>query len=255
MKNMLAVTIAVIILFSFTAVPVLAGKNGPAGSSNVGHLYLYQKDPSTWEIAKDGAWGKMHYSLSGPVFDFVFNGHGLEDGWNYSLIYYPDPWPGEGLICLGSGMANLDGDVHISGAVETGDLPQSYDENVGAKIWLVLSDDVDCINQRMTGWNPNEYLFEYQLINFMFVENMQHGNGMGWGMPALHGVDGKTFGQMVSDLAKSEPGAVADHVRNTEGGANGKPAQHGMSGKEFGKAVSDKAKGEPGAVGNHASGH
>jgi len=32
------------------------------------------------------------------------------------------------------------------------------------------------------------------------------------GAPALHGVDGKTFGKVVSDLAKSSPGAVADHV-------------------------------------------
>lgn len=33
------------------------------------------------------------------------------------------------------------------------------------------------------------------------------------GMPAAHGVDGKTFGKAVSTLAKSCPGAVADHVR------------------------------------------
>ena len=32
------------------------------------------------------------------------------------------------------------------------------------------------------------------------------------GAPAAHGVDGKTFGGLVSDLAKMYPGAVADHV-------------------------------------------
>ena len=32
------------------------------------------------------------------------------------------------------------------------------------------------------------------------------------GMPAAHGVDGKTFGKMVSDLARSGPGAVARHI-------------------------------------------
>ena len=34
------------------------------------------------------------------------------------------------------------------------------------------------------------------------------------GMPAAHGVDGKTFGRLVSDLARSGPGAVARHILN-----------------------------------------
>ena len=32
------------------------------------------------------------------------------------------------------------------------------------------------------------------------------------GVPAAHGVDGETFGSLVSDLAQSEPGAIAAHV-------------------------------------------
>ena len=32
------------------------------------------------------------------------------------------------------------------------------------------------------------------------------------GMPGAHGVDGKTFGKLVSGLATSGPGAVASHV-------------------------------------------
>jgi hypothetical protein len=32
------------------------------------------------------------------------------------------------------------------------------------------------------------------------------------GMPAAHGLSGAEFGAAVSDLATSEPGAVADHV-------------------------------------------
>ena len=140
--------------------------NGPAGKSNTAHLYLYEKDEATWEIVEDGAWGKMRYHLSGPTFDFVFNGHGLEIGLEYTLMYYPDPWPGSGLICLGVGTVNDEGDVHIMGNVDTGDLPIEGDENAGAKIWLVLSDDVDCTNQEMVGWTPGEYLFEYALITF-----------------------------------------------------------------------------------------
>ncbi|GAI83933.1 unnamed protein product, partial [marine sediment metagenome] len=35
-----------------------------------------------------------------------------------------------------------------------------------AKIWLVLTDDVDCEGNEMFGWNPTEYLFEGDVINF-----------------------------------------------------------------------------------------
>lgn len=150
------------------------GKNGPAGKSNIGHLYLYEKtgDPD-WEIVEGGAWGKMKYNLSGPEFEFVFNGHGLVPGQNYTLLYYPDPWPGNDLICLGVGLANGNGDIHIMGSVNTGDLPAEVDQNYpdGAKIWLVMSSDVDCVGVQtgmthMIGWNPTEYLFEGELITF-----------------------------------------------------------------------------------------
>lgn len=170
MKSIKLKVVLCIIVASLVAlaIPVMAGKNGPAGKSNTGHLYLYEKDPSTWEIVDGGAWGKMKYNLSGPEFDFNFNGHGLEAGEEYLLIYYPDPWPGNNLICLGEGIANKGGNVHIKGSVNTGDLPAENDENAneGAKIWLVLKDDVDCIGREMIGWDPTEYLFEYDLITF-----------------------------------------------------------------------------------------
>lgn len=158
----------------FAGEPDFAGKNGQAGKSNIAHLYLYEKtgEPD-WEIVEDGAWGKMKYNLTGPAFDFVFNGHGLEVGSTYTLIYYPDGWPGTGLIGLGSGLANEEGDVHIMGSVDTGDLPsEEYDTNYpdGAKIWLVLTSDVECPSEdtlgSMVGWNPTEYLFENNLITF-----------------------------------------------------------------------------------------
>ena len=157
----------------FAGKPDSPGKNGQAGKSNVAHLYFYEKtgEPD-WEIVEDGAWGKMKYNLTGPEFDFVFNGHGLETGSTYTLIYYPDPWPGDGLICLGAGLANEGGDVHIMGSVDTGDLPKEEDANyeAGAKIWLVLTDDVQCPSDggsgAMMGWNPTEYLFEDDLVTF-----------------------------------------------------------------------------------------
>lgn len=165
MKRLLVAYVMALTLVAYAVVPAVAGDGGPAGKSNRAHLYLYEKDPATWEIVPGGAWGKMAYDLSGPTFDFVFNGHGLGAG-DYTLIYYPDPWPGSGLICLGSTAADEYGNVHIAGAVDTGDLPASIDQNDGAKIWLVVSGDVDCDTARMVGWHPTEYLFEYDLIAF-----------------------------------------------------------------------------------------
>ena len=153
MKKIILVAIVVAVLASLIATPVLAkGKDGQSGKSNVGHLYLYEKD-SNWDIMPDGAWGKMKYNLSGSTFDFVFNGHGLVSGSDYTLIYYPDktgnPWPRTGIRCLASGTANEYGDI-----------------NTSAKIWLVLSSDVDCQTNTMSGWNPTEYLFEHNLISY-----------------------------------------------------------------------------------------
>jgi hypothetical protein len=72
------------------------------------------------------------------------------------------------------------------------------------------------------------------------------------GAPAAHGVDGKTFGTVVSGLAQSAPGALAVH---TSGGkAGGMPAAHGVDGKTFGFVVSGLAQADPGALAAHVSG-
>jgi hypothetical protein len=144
-------------------------------------VYLYEKDPITWDaIGRGGAWGFLDYRPQGKVFKFLFVGKRLDPGADYTLIYYPDPWPGAGLICLGTGIADEDGKVKIVGKGDpenpfyaepqsTGNLPADFDTNAayGAKIWLVLSSDVDCVNQEMIGWNPTEYLFEQTLITFV----------------------------------------------------------------------------------------
>jgi len=171
-KKFALLTLAGLVVCLLTASLALAARvpNGIAGRSDTAHLYLFQKDPSTWQIIPNGAWGKMTYRIISPSFRFVFNGHKLQPGVSYTLIYYPDPWPGNNLICLGSGIADMYGDVHIASAVQTGNLPQPTDANypTGAKIWLVLSTDVDCVGPppHMIGWNPTQYLFEYNLIVF-----------------------------------------------------------------------------------------
>ncbi|MHC4574573.1 MAG: hypothetical protein ACYS76_10655 [Planctomycetota bacterium] len=182
MKSMRAKVIFCAIVLSVTLVvlPVIArGPTRPAGKSNVGHLYLVEKVPSgEWPVVEDGAWGKMKYNLSGSTFDFVFNGHGLEPDTDYTLIYYPDkdgnPWPREDIMCLGEAAADEEGNVHIKGSEDTGDLPNpETDINEGAKIWLVLSRDVDCDENEMFGWDPTRYLFEYDLINFDDTDDNQ----------------------------------------------------------------------------------
>jgi hypothetical protein len=142
-------------------------------------VFLYEKAPETWDvIGRGGAWGFLDYRPEGTVFRFLFVGKKLEPGVDFTLIYYPDPWPGSGLICLGSTTADEDGKVKMVGRGDpanpfyvepqsTGNLPADTDANAGygAKIWLVLSDDVDCFSQNMIGWNPTEYLFENNLIS------------------------------------------------------------------------------------------
>lgn len=152
---------------------------------NLAYLYLLEKNSMDWNTPiEDPSWGKMEYNLSGSTFDYVFNGHKLMKGDMYELIYYPDPWPGNGLICLGEGTVNKGGNIHIEGSVDTGDLPSILDwnhpenpndsltdRNGGAKIWLVLASDIDCTSKVMLGWNPDNYLFEFDVINFDDVDN------------------------------------------------------------------------------------
>ena len=53
------------------------------------------------------------------------------------------------------------------------DLPDPADANhpVGAKIWLVTSSDYNSSTQSMTGWNPDDYLFEMNLAQYDDTNN------------------------------------------------------------------------------------
>jgi len=161
------------VLASLLAVSMVfaRGPHGQAGKSNIAHLYLYEKDPSTWEIVEDGAWGKMKYNLAGSEFEFVFNGHGLQSDTEYALIYYVDqenPFVNWGKIgaVISTGISNKGGNIHLAGSVDIGSIPYEEDLNFGdgAKIWLILSSDYSGL--QMTGWHPTEYLFEHNLITF-----------------------------------------------------------------------------------------
>jgi hypothetical protein len=165
-KTIAFLVIAAIVMSAAVGMAV-AKKDGQAGKSNVAHLYLYEKIPSgEWPIVDDGAWGKLKYNLVGPEFDFVFNGHGLEPNTGYTLIYYADPWPGTGGCDIASGTSNEGGNIHLADSADIGTIPVVADTNDGAKIWLVLSDDYNADTDRMSGWNPAEYLFENNLITY-----------------------------------------------------------------------------------------
>jgi len=170
LKKMGWMVLAMVFLSTLSAQAAMAKGAEEPGKSPMGRLYLFQKDPVTWKTLMDGAWGEIDYKLWGPKFDFVFNGHRLMPGEKYTLIYYPEPWPGEGLIVLGSVTADDFGDVRIEGKVHTGDLPAKGDQNnpLGAKIRLVPSEDVLCDRHgtKLTGWHPTESLFPYHLITF-----------------------------------------------------------------------------------------
>jgi hypothetical protein len=170
------IILAIVTLTLITIVPVLAVK--PAGPSSTNglekgkndHLYLYEKDPETWEIIEDSAWAKMN--INTKKGKFVCNAHGLTPDTEYALICYQDPWPGEGSLLLGTAFADDEGNVHIKGEIDYDTLP-SYQytigegedtyEVIGSKIWLVLADDYD--SDQMAAWTPTDYLFEFDLIN------------------------------------------------------------------------------------------
>jgi hypothetical protein len=208
----------IVLMLTVLASTVIAGDKGEGKG---GKLFLFQKcdeslfelDPAAydasgcpnadfegpWPIYPDNRrWGQLHYNLVGDTFRYSFQGKRLVPESDYTLIYYPDPWPGSNLMCLGDGTSNPAGNLQIHGEKEilTG-LPTPDDANfyaggetvvgpsgaTGAKIWLVLSADVQCnsttitedtedilIPSQMLGWTPSAYLFEGNLIVYQYSD-------------------------------------------------------------------------------------
>ena len=157
--------VTLLVVTGAVLISLVAGSTVMASGKSNANLYLYEKDPNDWTIVEDGARGKLRYNLAGAEFDYGFNGHGLEAYTEYSLIYYPEPqtdWPWP-VTVIDSGVSNNGGNINLAGSVDLNmDLPDPYNPDVGAKIWLVLTDDI--IGDELTGWKPTEYLFENNLI-------------------------------------------------------------------------------------------
>lgn len=205
---------AVLVMVLMLTVLASAAMAGDKGGAMVGRLFLFQKCDSTladvegydsmgcplvegpWPIMTENRrWGQMKYNLLGPEFRFSFQGKNLVPDMDYTLLYYPDPWPGENLVCLGSQKANDKGNLQIHGEHQflVGDVPMglplpddgnykpiadSISGAVGAKIWLVSSADVQCgtegegesaVPPQMLAWNPASYLFEGNLIIYQYT--------------------------------------------------------------------------------------
>ncbi len=139
-----------------------------------GSLVLENKtgDPDWQIIGNDKPKATLTYNLTGPTFDYNLTGKVRLKDTEYCLIYYADPWAGDkpgALIGCGTSVSRK---ISFSGSVELGmDLPNSLDQNYpeGAKIWLVTASDYD--TNKMTAWNPDDYLFETGLITYEDTNN------------------------------------------------------------------------------------
>lgn len=128
-----------------------------------------------WKVLNPGnPAGTLTYKVKHPEFDYDFNASGLQPGIEYSLIYYADPWPGNGPsgtggALLGTETTDGSGNITMSDSVELNmNLPGSDDDNHpdGAKVWLVPSSDYNEGTNELTAWNPDTYLFEIGMIYY-----------------------------------------------------------------------------------------
>lgn len=126
----------------------------------VTHLSLVAKDPTTWNIVYGG---KATISFI-DGYRLSLMGWRLEPNTEYTLIYYGDKthndeWPYA--TCLFSAKSSSRGYIAMGGMFYYNAF---FRNNVDEKIWLVLSNDVNCAQGKMTAWNPTEYLFEHNTI-------------------------------------------------------------------------------------------
>ena len=149
--------------------------NAPGPEGVQASVNLENKNPTTWVPIIDDIGGTLSYNTSGPTFNYSFTGKVPLASTAYCLIYYADPWPGDGKThSAGTGMdiacgtSGSDRSLSLSGNPDLGDLPNLDDQNSpgGAKLQVVLDTDYDNGNHRMIGWNPSNYLFEMNLITY-----------------------------------------------------------------------------------------
>ncbi len=163
------------------AVSSYAGQSAPIPKpARFRTLILTEEDGRGIEEFGHRTQGIMQYTPAGATFTYLLNAHGLQAVQDYTLLYLPDPWPGRGLVCLGTDTTNAGGALSLRGSLElNGDLPLSFDRNhpAGARIVLALTGDVDCHSRRMVSWDAANYLFGRGLILYHDTDYVADYNG------------------------------------------------------------------------------
>jgi len=158
---------------------VVQAKNNPDFRCNAGEienkLVLENKDPNYNRLTNDGIYGELIWAGDKETFDFTFEGYGLTNGTEYSLLYYADGWPGNNPGYWFGNATAVGGRVTISGNPDLGmDLPAPGDANgpTGAKIWLIPSSAYDTGTKSVTVWPfATDWLFESNLITYNDTNN------------------------------------------------------------------------------------
>ncbi|MHA1287096.1 MAG: SipW-dependent-type signal peptide-containing protein [Candidatus Thorarchaeota archaeon] len=148
--------------------------NAPDPTDRSLWLILDNKDDNWDRVTGDGVWGLLGYKAASDEFNYDLLAKGLDADTDYCLIYYADPWPGNGnngnagteIVC---DKTDSDGILSTSGSVDLSiDIPQSDDANYpdGGKLWIVPESHYDKTNNKMSSWVPTEYLHEHHLITY-----------------------------------------------------------------------------------------
>ena len=125
------------------------------------NIPIVTKNPVTWEEVW-GAEGNILLSQGHFAHAIIRHAQPFTD---YTLIYYGDATHNDVwnyATCISSVTTNN----HGNGRTPNGQIDYTGFINDGKaqKFWVVLSNDIDCKNNRMTAWNPTKYLFETYTI-------------------------------------------------------------------------------------------
>ena len=109
-------------------------------NANAAQVYFEQAAGLTEQKNQKDAWAKMCYTLCGPEFSFVFNGHGFsKDDETTYLLMYQDPMDFSYHL-LGTGSPNNGGNLHIKGS--------EIIENFQEALVFVAKDEEDLCDER-----------------------------------------------------------------------------------------------------------
>lgn len=117
------------------------------------------EDESWWIQHNDDIKGDLTYTVKDQTFDFTFTGKAPLPETTYYLINFKDPWGTPGHT-FGSATSGVNGDLTITDSLDLGV------NLTNAKIWLVTDADYNESTNKMSGWNPNNYLFETGLMDY-----------------------------------------------------------------------------------------